>query len=74
MSQELYYTAPSDTIFAEMQEKACIVWSKYSDEYGYQSEKTDKIKSLQNISDNFMYILAMFDSDNVSELYQSASE
>ena len=74
MSQELYYTAPPEDIFKEMQEKACIVWSKYSNEYGYQTEKTDKVKSLQNISDNFMYILAMFDSDNISELYDIASD
>lgn len=74
MTQEMYYTAPSDDIFKEMQDKACIVWSKYDDDYWYRTEKTDKVKSLENISDNFMYILAMFDSDNIEELYWIASE
>lgn len=73
MSQELYYTAPSDEIFAEMQECAREVWGKYSDEYGYRSEKIEMVDNVRNIQDNFMYIFAMFDHINQLELFAMAS-
>ena len=35
-----------------------------NDKYGYATEKINRIKDIQNVGDNFMYIVAMFDIDN----------
>lgn len=51
--------------FENIKQSACRVWERYSDEFGYRSEKLDRIKDLENIRDNWEYILAMFDSDNL---------
>lgn len=55
----------SDKTFENIKQSACIVWENYSDEFGYRSEKLDRIKDLENIGNNWEYILAMFDSDNL---------
>lgn len=59
---KLYYTAPSDEIFAEMKEAAGQIWSAYEDPY--KSEKLARIFGIENIQDNFMYLFAMMDIDN----------
>jgi len=61
---ELYYTAPKDEIFENLRESAIKIWETYDNEYGYVDEKVNQVKNLQNITDNFMYIFAMFDSQN----------
>lgn len=58
---KLYYTAPIDELFEEMK-KACMEqWATHDNKYGYVDEKTSRIKDINNIKDNFMYMLAMFD-------------
>ena len=75
MSQELYYTAPSDKVFDEMKHLAIEIWKTYDDLHGYATEKINEIKDLPNVSDNFMYILAKFDYDNQATLkYQASKE
>ena len=64
MSQDLYYIPPSQEIFDEMKREAIKLWNTYDNTFWYATEKIDRIKDIQNISDNFMYILAMFDSNN----------
>jgi hypothetical protein len=71
--QELYYTPPDDEIFEEMKELAITIWSTYDDTYGYASEKINRIKDLNNTTDNFMYIFAMFDDHNQEKLKKLAS-
>ena len=70
---DLYYEPPSNQVFEEMKRLAIEIWNTYSDEFGYRSEKVDKIKDLENAGDNFMYIFAMFDHINQSKLIASAS-
>ena len=62
--KNLYYTAPSNEEFEEVKAKAIEIWNDYSNEFGYRDEKINQIKNLQNISDNVMYIVAMFDMNN----------
>jgi hypothetical protein len=50
------------------------VWQTYDDEYGYATEKVNRIKDIQNIEDNFMYILAMFDIENQRKVGEKLSE
>lgn len=59
----LYYTAPSQECFDEMKRAATEVWSSYQEE-SYRSEKLGAIEKVENIRDNFMYLLAMFDQSN----------
>ena len=70
----LYYTQPSDEIFAEVLAKAIEVWKDYSDENGYMTEKVSSIETLQNVKDNVMYIVAMFDLDNQKKLAEKLSK
>lgn len=68
MSQSLYYTAPSNEIFEEMKQACISIWNEKDDSYGYATEKKNRIKDLQNIDDNFMYMPAMFDAINMEKL------
>lgn len=64
----LYYTPPSDAAFEDMRKAAAEVWKKYKDEPGdYYEEKMSVVRRVQNISDNFMYLFAMFDFKNQRE-------
>ena len=74
MSQELYYEAPSDEIFQEVKKEAIKIWETYDDTYGYATEKIDRIKDLENIRDNFMYLWAMLDNNNQVKLFANISE
>ncbi len=60
----LYYEAPPDNQFDELKSRAIEIWSKMGDEPSYAQEKIGKIKDIKNVSDNFMYMVAMFDINN----------
>ena len=69
----LYYTSPTDEIFEEIKQSAIEIWKEYDNTYGYSSEKVDRIKDIGNVSDNAMFIVAMFDSDNQRKLADKLS-
>lgn len=60
----LYYTPPEDKIFKEVQEKALSIWKEMNSHSNYENEKIERIKNLENIRDNMMYIVGMFDPNN----------
>lgn len=64
----LYYEPHKDEQFNELKEKAIVIWKEYDNTYGYVDEKINCIKNINNISDNFMYIVAMFDLNNQFKL------
>jgi len=69
MDPKLYYIAPSDELFEEVKREAIKLWLEIdtdNDKFGYATEKINRIKDIQNVSDNFMYIVAMFDINNQS--------
>ena len=68
MSLKSYYEAPSDEMFNEIKEKAIILWHKYDDDAGYVTEKIGRIKDLENVRDNALYMVAMFDPVNQGKL------
>ena len=70
----LYYQAPNDEQFTELKEKAIQIWRTYDNEYGYADEKVNAIQNVQNIRDNFMYMVAMFDENNQAILASMLSE
>jgi hypothetical protein len=64
----LYYEPPSDECFEDLKENAIKLWQTYDDTYGYATEKIDRIKHIQNVGDNFMYMYAMFDWINQAKV------
>lgn len=72
--KDLYYTAPPQEAFDELKRKAIEIWRIYDNTYGYVDEKVNRIKDMQNISDNFMVMVAMFDTINQSKLAFSLTE
>jgi len=70
----LYYQPPKDKVFNEMKKESIKIWKSYDDTYGYASEKINKVKDLRNVSDNFMYMFAMFDVFNQRKLLSSLSD
>ncbi len=71
---KLYYTAPSDECFEDMKACAVKVWGGYDNEYGYATDKIGRIKDIENVQDNFMYILAMFDHENQAKMGELLQE
>jgi hypothetical protein len=74
MSEQLFYIAPSDTIFNQMKELALNIWSTYDDTHGYATEKKEIVNSLENVGSNFMTIYQMFDFINQSRIMDKASD
>jgi len=66
--KKLYYEAPTDEQFEEVKLTCIEIWNTSDDTYGYATEKIDTIKNMENISDNVMSMIAMFDMDNMTEL------
>jgi len=65
---KLYYTPPTNEQFNELKEKAIEIWSTMGDEPSYSQEKIGRIKDINNVGDNFMFIVAMFDQNNQQKL------
>ena len=66
--KNLYYEAPTDEQFEEVKAKCIEIWNSYDDNYGYATEKIDRIKNMKNIQDNVMSMIAMFDMNNMTKL------
>jgi len=64
ITSEKYYEPLSEKAFEEVKEKAIELWSTYDDEFGYATEKIERVKSIDNVRDNYSVILAMFDPSN----------
>jgi hypothetical protein len=60
---------PSQQVFDEMKAAATAVWTEnYSDEFGYVTEKLDRINGFSNIQDNAMIFFRMFDWTNQGKM------
>ena len=71
--EKLYYTAPSDEIFNEVKEKCIEIWRGCDNTYDYVMKKICDIENLENIQDNVMSIIAMFDHFNMMKLAEKLS-
>lgn len=69
ISQEEYYIAPSQEIFDDIKQATIEVWKSKDDTYGYATEKVNRIKDIKNVTDNYAYMIAMFDSKNKGLLF-----
>lgn len=71
--KNLYYTPPENHVFDEVKRECIKLWEKYDNTYGYVDSKVNRIKDLENVSDNFMYMVAMFDFINQTKLSYNLS-
>jgi len=74
MEQQLYYTPPPLKQFEELKAKAIELWNEVARTPNYAKEKVDAIKDMENIQDNFMHMVAMFDGGNQRKLAEKLSE
>lgn len=68
MTQEQYYTAPSQEIFDSIKRASIALWLTYDDTYQYATKKVERIKDIENVKDNWGYLIAMFDYQNQQKL------
>lgn len=69
-----YYKAPSQEIFEDIKRGCLEIWGTYDDAYGYASEKKDVVNRFDNIRDNCLTMVAMFDVHNMKRLLRIVSE
>ena len=77
MSAELYYTPPDDILFDEVKRESLKLWDEVdsdNDRYGYATGKKNRIRDIENVRDNFMYMVAMFDIHNQRKLTAQLSD
>lgn len=67
------HITPSEEIFNEMINIASLIWLQYDNEFGYVTEKLDRINSITNYQDNVMIAYRMFDHVNQSKFIALAS-
>jgi len=65
---------PSEAIFEDMKKAALEVWNTYNNEYGYVTEKTDRVNSIVNYQDNAMVFYRMFDIHNQAKMRAKLKE
>ncbi len=66
--EKIYYMPPSEKVFNEIKQKAMELWEEKDIHPNYLKEKLDRIKHLDNVKDNAMYIISMFSYDNLIKL------
>jgi hypothetical protein len=67
------HITPSEEIFNEMINIASLIWLQYDNEFGYVTEKLERINSITNYEDNVMAVYRMFDHVNQSKFIALAS-
>lgn len=69
MNGDFLYEAPSDEVFNDIKQAAISIWNTYDDTYGYASEKVNRVEAINNVRDNWGFIIAMFDSSNQRKMF-----
>lgn len=68
MEQQLYYQSPEDHVFEEVKNACLHIWDGYDDTYGYATGKKQRVEGIENVKDNMMYMIGMFDLENIEKL------
>lgn len=55
-------------IFNDIKQSSIQIWKSYDDTYGYATEKIDRVNDIENYSDNYSFIVGMFDAHNMRKL------
>lgn len=70
----LYHTTPPQEIFDDIKQVAVKIWNTYDDQFGYATEKIDRINAIQNYADNYATIIGMFDNYNQTFLVELVNQ
>ncbi len=73
LEEKDYYQPPADAIFNEIKRASISIWITYDDLGGYRSSKLNRIRGLDNIKDNALYMVTMFDHINRIKLMNMVS-
>lgn len=68
-----YNEAPSEEVFNEIKQAAIEIWQTYDDEFGYATEKIERVNSITNFKDNWGTLVGMFDPINQGKLVAKLS-
>jgi hypothetical protein len=68
------HETPSDEIFNEMKAASTKIWKTYDNQFGYVSEKLERIEKLRNYEDNAMICYRMFDYINQTQMRELLSQ
>ena len=55
-----YYKQPKQEYFDELKSACIKFWGVFDDQFGYATEKINRIKDLENNSTNYMMMVKMF--------------
>jgi len=58
-SVELFYKPPKDENFEELKKICILFWKQFDDQFGYSSEKINRIIDLPNEESNFIMMVQM---------------
>tara|TARA_R110000772_G_scaffold62137_4_gene139657 strand:- start:1026 stop:1352 length:327 start_codon:yes stop_codon:yes gene_type:complete len=60
--KSIYDNAPPDDVFAEVKNTAYQYWfDNFDNTHGYVTGKVERINTIENHDDNYLFILNMFD-------------
>jgi hypothetical protein len=68
-----YYAPMSKACFRELKEKCIELWPEISSNRDYVRETINRIKGLENVRDNGMFMVALFDISNQIKLSKKLS-
>ena len=74
MKKEMYYIPPELFYFNELKAEAIKIWKETKGVTVYKDKKINAIRDMENVGDNFMRIVAMFDIFNQHKLAGRLSE
>jgi hypothetical protein len=57
---EYYYKQPKQEYFDELKSACIKFWGAFDDQFGYATEKINRIKDLENNYSNYMMMVKMF--------------
>lgn len=74
MSEELYYQTPPDEIFNEIKSACITQWNLIGRHKSYLDEKLSRVNRMQNISDNYATMIAMFHTRHRQAVYSKLDD
>ena len=66
--QDNYYKRVTEKAFKDIKQNCIKIWQSYNDEFGYSTDKINRVKDVNNIKDNGLHLIAMFDVLNIQKL------
>jgi hypothetical protein len=69
-----FYEKFSEETFNDIKKCSIEIWETYSDDGGYKTDKIKAVQKIENIADNGIFIIGMFDFYNQVKLAKKLKE